>query len=426
MEKYTEIFLGAMPSDEDSGQYDPICEAIGGASRFSQAAVILRGPEGRFRLAGKAGMDGALTAALDALARRTTLDKVREIVQSKFYSQVIGHLALVDLTVLMEPGDELLQMNFREAHAVAIRGRDRELLGALLVAGLREAEAPLLTEDVLPLELLASRVGAAREQQMLLRRVFQAERLAGLGQLAGGMAHELNNPLTVVTGYAELMADNEGAVRDQAVVILNEARRMKQIIDSLVRFRKASPVNRESLSIEVVLRDIEKLLRPELERERVQCQMLIPQQLPEIRADGDQIRQVFLQVAKNAISSMDAANGDLDRRLTVEAAADSHCVQITFSDNGPGFKNPARAFDPFYTTREQGEGMGLGLSICYSIIREHGGEISAVNLLPRGAAVVIELPAAETPRQAQPFQVAKSTGESPWAPVAANGSARAI
>ncbi len=426
MEKYTEIFLGAMPSDEDSGQYDPICEAIGGASRFSQAAVILRGPEGRFRLAGKAGMDGALTAALDALARRTTLDKVREIVQSKFYSQVIGHLALVDLTVLMEPGDELLQMNFREAHAVAIRGRDRELLGALLVAGLREAEAPLLTEDVLPLELLASRVGAAREQQMLLRRVFQAERLAGLGQLAGGMAHELNNPLTVVTGYAELMADNEGAVRDQAVVILNEARRMKQIIDSLVRFRKASPVNRESLSIEVVLRDIEKLLRPELERERVQCQMLIPQQLPEIRADGDQIRQVFLQVAKNAIASMDAANGDLDRRLIVEAAADSHCVQITFSDNGPGFKNPARAFDPFYTTREQGEGMGLGLSICYSIIREHGGEISAVNLLPRGAAVVIELPAAETPRQAQPFQVAKSTGESPWAPVAANGSARAI
>ena len=202
-------------------------------------------------------------------------------------------------------------------------------------------------------------------------------------------------------------------------MILNEARRMKQIIDSLVRFRKASPVNRESLSIEVVLRDIEKLLRPELERERAQCQMLIPHQLPEIRADGDQIRQVFLQVAKNAIASMDAANGDLDRRLIVEAAADSHCVQITFSDNGPGFKNPARAFDPFYTTREQGEGMGLGLSICYSIIREHGG----IRIAPWADASKFA-----SPRNTVRFFPAmrRSVPVSPWAPVAANGSARAI
>jgi len=408
MEKYTEIFLGAMPSDEDNGQYDPICEAIAEASRFSQAAVVLRGPEGRFRLAGRAGMHGALSGALDALARRTTIEKLREIVKSKFCSPAIGHVVLLDLTTLMEPGDELLQMNFREAHAVAIRGRDQELLGGLLVAGLREPEVPLLTEDILPLELLAARVGAAREQQMLLRRVFQAERLAGLGQLAGGVAHELNNPLTVVTGYAELMTDNQGAIRDQALVILNEARRMKQIIDSLVRFRKASPVNRESLSLEGVLRDVEKLLGPDLETARVRWQLQVPQNLPEIRADGDQLRQVFLQVVKNAIASMDGANGDLERRLTVEAAADGHGVQITFSDNGPGFKNAARAFDPFYTTRDQGEGMGLGLSICYSIIREHGGEISAVNLLPRGAAVVIELPAEERDPQAQPVHLANS------------------
>ncbi len=96
--------------------------------------------------------------------------------------------------------------------------------------------------------------------------MLQAERLAGLGQLAGGVAHELNNPLTVVTGYAELMAEDENTTaRDQALVILNEARRMKQIIESLMRFRKASATGKVPLAVELLLRDIEKLARHELE-----------------------------------------------------------------------------------------------------------------------------------------------------------------
>jgi signal transduction histidine kinase len=393
MEKYTEIFLGAVPSEEENRQYDPICEGIAEASRFRQAAIIVHSPEGRFRLAGQAGMDGALVCALDALAQRTTDEKVKNA--GIFSKQVIGHLVLADLTPLMIPGDELLQINFREAHAIAVRGRERELLGALLLAGLREPEEPLLTEEVLPLELLAARIGATREQQMLLRRLLQSERLAGLGQLAGGVAHELNNPLTVVTGYAELMMENEGATHDQAVVILNEARRMKQIIDSLIRFRKAAPLSRGPVSLELLLRDTERVARRDLEEAHIDWQLRIAESLPHVLADRDQIRQVFLQVVKNAIGSMDASPDGMDRLLTVEASPAGHSLHVTFSDNGPGFANPARVFDPFYTTRDQGEGIGLGLSICYSIIREHGGQISAVNLQPRGAAVVIELPAAE-------------------------------
>jgi two-component system, NtrC family, sensor kinase len=394
MEKYTEIFLEAVPFEEDGSQYDSICEAIAGASRFSQASIVVRGPDGRFRLAGRAGIEGALAGALDAMARRTVDDRVREIAEKKEYKREIGHLVLLDLTPLMEPGDELLQMNFRQAHAIAIRGRDQELLGALLLTRLREPDEPLLTEDVLPLELLVARVGTAREHQILLRRLLQAERLAGLGQLAGGVAHELNNPLTVITGYAELMTDSEGAAHDQAVVILNEARRMKQIIESLIRFRKASPGNRAPVSVDMLLRDIDRLARHELESAHIDLQLRIPEDLPQVKADGDQLRQVFLQVVKNAIGSMDESPDGIERRLTVEAAPAGHRVQVTFTDNGPGFADPGRAFDPFYTTRDQGEGMGLGLSICYSIVREHGGEISAINVHPRGAAVVIELPAA--------------------------------
>jgi signal transduction histidine kinase len=392
MEKYTEIFLEAMTLEEKNTQFDQICEVIAGASRFSKSAIVVRNPDGRFRLAGSAGIDGALAAALDAMARRTSGDKVRDIGQ-KLYTRVLGHLVLLDLTTLLEPGDELLQMNFLAVHAIVIRGRDQELLGTLLLSGLREPDEPLLTEDVLPLELLVARLGTAREHQVLIRRLLQTERLAGLGQLAGGVAHELNNPLTVITGYAELMTDSDGSTRDQATVILNEARRMKQIIESLIRFRKATPGIRAPLTLETLLQDIGQLLRHDLEGAHIALQMRVSPGLPPVKADGDQIRQVFLQIVKNAIGSMNDLPEGIERGLIIEASPVGNGVQITFTDTGPGFAEPSRAFDPFYTTRHQGDGIGLGLSICYSIIREHGGQISALNALPRGAAVVVQLPA---------------------------------
>lgn len=394
VEKYTEVYLEDIPFEEDSNQYDSLCATICSVSRFRQAAIFVKTPDGRFRLAGRAGMNGALVGALDALARRTTEEKVQEIAAGQYFPQQIGHLVLMDLRPLMEPGDELLQMNFRQGNVMGIRSREGRLLGALLLSGLSNPEEPLLTEDVLPLELLVARIGAAREHQALLRQLLHAERLAGLGQLAGGVAHELNNPLTVVTGYAELMAEDENlAARDQALAILNEARRMKQIIESLMRFRKASATGKVPLAIELLLQDIEKLARHELEAAGVELELRIPREVPRVKADGEQMRQVFLQITKNAIASLQEVRRDAHRSLRVEVAATDQRVRITFADNGPGFVEPARVFDPFFTTRQPGEGVGLGLSVCYSIVREHGGAITAQNLQPQGAAVVIDLPA---------------------------------
>lgn len=395
MEKYTQIHLAPLPFDENDAEYHRICEIISAVSRFRQAAIFLRDPDGAFRLAGRTGIDGALEGALDALARRTTDQRIEEIAkEGRHFSQQIGNLTVMDLSPLMEPGDELQHMKFRKAHLIGIRSRERQLHGALLLAGLKNPEEPLQTEDVLPLELLVSRIGAARDHQALLRRLMQSERLAGLGQLAGGVAHELNNPLTVITGYAELLGDGDSvAGPEAAAVILNEARRMKQIIESLMRFRKASPAGRAPVSIRLLLEDIEHLVRPDLERVRVELQLRVPENTPLVRADGDQIRQVFLQVTRNAIGSLEELPEGVERRLTVDVASTAGSVQIMFSDTGPGFSDTARAFDPFYTTRHQGDGVGLGLSVCYSIVREHGGDISAVNLHPHGAGVVIELPA---------------------------------
>src|SRR5581483_5504569 len=105
---------------------------------------------------------------------------------------------------------------------------------------------------------------------------------------------------------------------------------------------------------------------------------------PRVRVDGDQIRQVFLQLTRNAITSLEALSGESERRLSIEAIRLHQTVQITFRDTGPGFADPSRAFDPYFSTRHPGEGAGLGLSICYSIVREHGGELTAVNLHPHG------------------------------------------
>ncbi|MGA8110537.1 MAG: ATP-binding protein, partial [Acidobacteriaceae bacterium] len=401
MEKYTELYLEGMPFEEDPSQYGLVCETITTVSRFRQAAILVRTPQGCFRLAGQAGIDVRLAKTLDAVAQRTTDETVKEIRSKKVSVPEIGHVSLVKLRALLLPGEELPK-DFHQVHALAIHGRDGRLMGSLLLAGLRDEEEPLLTEDVLPLALLVARIGAAREHQALLRQLMQAERLAGLGQLAGGVAHELNNPLTVVTGYAELLADSDDpSAREQAGVIKNEARRMKLIIESLMRFRKASTGGRMPIDVGLMLEDVDKLMRHELEAAGIVLELRIEPNLPRVAADGAQLRQVFVQIIKNAAGSMRDLPEGQEKRLTVEAVPLSHAVQVAVIDSGPGFPEPSRAFDPFYTTRHPGEGVGLGLSICYSIVREHGGEISAVNLQPRGGAVIIELPVEAAENEAQ-------------------------
>jgi signal transduction histidine kinase len=393
LEKYTALYLAEAPFDEAGGHYNQVCESIAEASRFAQAAIFVQSVEGIFQLAGRAGMSGALEGALDALARRTTEEMTMAVASGKYFTPVAGNLTLMDLSPLMEPGDELAQMNFRRAYVMGIRTRGGQLQGALLLAGLRNPETPVVTEDVLPLEMLVGRLGAAREHAGLVRRLMQSERLAGLGQLAGGVAHELNNPLQAVTGFAQLLAEGDDPLaKEHAGVILSEARRMKQIIESLMRFRNASSATRTPVAVGLLLRDIEKLMRHDLENAKIVLELHIPEHLPRVKADGEQIRQVFLQVMKNAMASLEEAGEGVERRMNVDVAAIPKAVEVMFSDTGRGFAEPGRAFDPFFTTRHPGEGLGLGLSICYAIVREHGGEISAVNLHPRGAAVVIELP----------------------------------
>ncbi|HKR26734.1 MAG TPA: histidine kinase dimerization/phospho-acceptor domain-containing protein, partial [Acidobacteriaceae bacterium] len=409
MERYTALYVAGIPVEDEGASDDEVCRTIAEVSRFSQAAIFMRSADGRFVLAGQAGMDGALTGALDAMARRTSVARARQIMAGSGLTPVAGSLMRLDLTPLLEPGDDLEQMNFRQCYAMVIRARDRQMQGVLVLAELRDPSVTLNIEDVLPLELLLARIGAAREHAALVRRLVQSERLAGLGQLAGGVAHELNNPLQAVTGFAELLADGEEpTTKTQATVILSEARRMKQIIDSLLRFRSASLMERMPVSVADLVTDLPTLLQSELKGAGVELEVKAPDELPQVRADAEQIRLVVVQVVKSAVGAFERMPEEEERRIRIEAEEHPRSVHLVISHTGRPFAEPARAFDPFFKPRPsrdgaewpraeedpQGSGQGLGLSICYAIVREHGGAISAVNLHPKGAAVVIELPIA--------------------------------
>ena len=418
MERYAALYVADIPFNEEESAYEGVCRAIAEVSRFSQAAIFLPSPDGKFWLAGRAGMDGSLAAALEAMARRTSVSRAREMAAGKSVSPVAGSLMLTDLAPVMEPGDDLEQMRFRQPYVMVIRARDRQFQGVLMLAGLRNPSAPLNPEEVLPLELLVARIGAAREHAALLRRLMQSERLAGLGQLAGGVAHELNNPLQAVTGFAELLVDSEESLTTRhAGVILSEARRMKQIIDSLLRFRSAALMERLPVSMAELLGDIQSYVQTDLERARVDLQVKVPEDLPQVRADAEQLRQVFVQLIEHAISAFEGSLTHEGRRILIEAERHPRSIHLVVSHNGRPFAEPARAFDPFFKARPgregadrsfpqedalPGSGQGLGLSICYAVVREHGGGISAVNLHPAGAAVVVEMPIwVENPAEAE-------------------------
>ncbi|MBT9332192.1 sensor histidine kinase [Paracidobacterium acidisoli] len=394
LEQYSRLDLYLDPYRDVVEHYDSICETIVAQSRFSQAAIVLCNADRVYGLAGKAGMEGALQGALHALAGRLTPDRIREFSRTKYFQFEIGNTARVDLSYLFEPGDELKLLNYTTAYVVPMYTRSGMLEGLVLLSRLRDAGTPLRADDVLPLELLVARIAAARESNLLVQRVVQSEKLAGLGQIAGGVAHELNNPLTVVLGYAELIQDSDAddAMREYAQVIREEARRMKRIIESMVRFWRPSHGDPGMAPIDQIVHDIEKLRRNELERKGIDFQVCVADGLPGVRINSDQLRQVLLHLMNSSISALSEMPPDEERRLKVEVRRAGRRVQVVVSDTGPRGVDPIHAFDPFFTATQAGEGVGLGLSICYSIIREHGGEITASNLLPRGSAVVIELP----------------------------------
>jgi signal transduction histidine kinase len=224
----------------------------------------------------------------------------------------------------------------------------------------------------------------------------QSEKLASLGQLAAGAAHEINNPLTAILGFAEVLTvENQPQSRPHALgeKIREQARRTKELVTNLLSFARQVPAEKQLLDLNTVLAGAVQLRTLDLRDRNIRIDLQSRSVLPAVRGDPNQLLQVFYHLISNAVDAMESTGGV----LMIRALREKGTVVIEFSDTGPGLKEPEKVFDPFYTTKPVGKGTGLGLSICYGILQEHGGIITGFNRPEGGCTFRIELPAIFAP-----------------------------
>ncbi|HEY82742.1 MAG TPA: PAS domain S-box protein [Dehalococcoidia bacterium] len=228
-----------------------------------------------------------------------------------------------------------------------------------------------------------------RQEQLLI-----TDRLASIGELASGIAHELNNPLTGILGFSQLLLDKDVPedVKEDLRVISRESQRAASIVKNFLSFARKHPAERKPVQINEVIEGVVKLRAYEQNVHNIEVATQLAPDLPLVLADSFQLQQVFLNIIINAEHFMTKAHGKGTITITTEQAED--VVRISLADDGPGIsqENLGHLFDPFFTTKEEGKGTGLGLSICHGIIAEHGGRIYAESELGKGATFVIELP----------------------------------
>ena len=227
-------------------------------------------------------------------------------------------------------------------------------------------------------------------------KLVHAEKMAAVGQLVSGVAHEVNNPLTAILGFADLLLENPDlpatALKDLRV-ILQEAQRTKQIVQNLLSFARQMPPQRNAVQLNVILRRTIQLRSYDFNSHGVDIVEHLDEGLPDVIGDAHQLQQVFLNILNNAYDAVHEVGRPARIEIMTTKAGDA--VEVSFCDNGYGISHPDRIFDPFFTTKEVGKGTGLGLSICYGIVKEHGGEILCHNNTDGpGATFIVRFPAA--------------------------------
>jgi len=311
-----------------------------------------------------------------------------------------------------------LPENLRELHraedvqvsqVVVLWAKDR-IMGVLVV-GCRDVRI-FSTADLNLLFAVGNQIATTIDKSLLLEKtreayetlrrtqeqLLQSEKMAAVGQLISGVAHELNNPLTAILGYSQLLK-SEDYVRarglDYLEKLYKQAQRTHHIVQNLLSFARQHKPQRASVQVNQILEETLVLREYDLKLNNIVVHREFDANLPPTSGDFHQLEQVFLNILNNAVDAIHENGGAGEIWIRTEIAGERLRVEIT--DNGPGVSHPHRIFDPFYTTKPVGKGTGLGLSICYGIVKEHGGEIQVRNSPPRGATFTITLPLSHAP-----------------------------
>ena len=286
-------------------------------------------------------------------------------------------------------------------------GRVKDVLVTIaIIPGTKKSIASLLD--------ISERKRAERRERQLQKELSQASRLAAVGELASGVAHEINNPLTAVIGFSELLMSREVPedIKQDLKIINENAQRVARIVKDLLTFARSSP-GLEHVDINSVVSTALNLHAYQMRVHNIEVVTQLAPDLPAITANRGQLEQVFVNIILNALDAMKKVQ--TERKLLIKTKRIGSFIRVTFKDTGPGIplENLDKIFDPFFTTKRAGEGTGLGLSISYGIIKGYRGKIYARSKPDRGATLVVELPVGIT-AEGQPVpptnEEARTTG----------------
>ena len=310
------------------------------------------------------------------------------------------------------------------------------ILRGLVILGQKRKDALFSREDLEIFSTLAGQIGVSMENadlydhlraemrklQEMQDQLVQAEKLSAVGELVSGVAHELNNPLTAVIGYAELLradSTNEQALEDLDN-ILRSAERSRHIVRNLLTFARRQKSERRMVSINDIIRQTVEIQAYQLRVDNVTVETELDPNLPFTAVDNSQMQQVFLNIIMNAHQAIRSVRDRGIIRISTGVPRPG-IIRATIADDGPGIGPDVagRIFDPFFTTKEVGVGTGLGLSICYGIVSSHGGRIWVESIPGAGATFLIEVPV-----QAEPLAV--EVPEAPLTEVAAGTRVLAV
>ena len=336
----------------------------------------------------------------------------RHFPPTKVQPELMQHIKAVHATFLSVAGLSLPEV-FRDAqkqeqivtaYVVILWSKDK-VIGGMVVGSRTQRE--FSPADVNLLIAVGSQISSAIERTLLydqtrqayddLRRtqeqLLHSEKMAAVGQLISGVAHELNNPLTAILGYSQLLTSC-GQVGPQGLEysekLYKQAQRTHRIVQNLLSFSRQHKPERVPVHLNQVLEDTLALRDYDLRMSRIRLHLDLAEDLSATMADPHQLQQVFLNLVNNAVDAILEHSSEGD--LWVRTAKEGSKFIVEFQDSGPGVKDASRVFDPFYTTKPVGKGTGLGLSICYGIVTEHGGHIRVRNVPPHGACFTIEIP----------------------------------